>query len=114
MLLFEIKTIALFLATALAEIIGCYTAYLWLKQGESIWLLVPGGISLAIFAWLLTLHPAPAGRVYAAYGGIYIFTSIMWLWLVNGVKPTIWDVSGAAVAMLGMAIIMFSPRQMIN
>ncbi|MCO1336567.1 YnfA family protein [Microbulbifer sp. OS29] len=112
MLLFEIKTILLFLATALAEILGCYLPYLWLKQDKSMWLLVPGGLSLAVFAWLLTLHPAPAGRVYAAYGGIYIFSAIVWLWLVNGVKPTIWDVSGAAVAMLGMTIIMFSPKQM--
>ncbi|WP_444931884.1 YnfA family protein [Microbulbifer sp. SSSA002] len=113
MLPFEIKTIALFLLTALAEIVGCYMAYLWLKQDKSIWLLLPGAISLAIFAGLLTLHPAPAGRVYAAYGGIYIFSSIIWLWLVNGVKPTVWDLSGAGVAMLGMAIIMFAPEQRI-
>ena len=66
------KTLGLFVATALAEIIGCYLPYLWLKQDKSVWLLVPAAASLAIFAWLLTLHPAAAGRVYAAYGGVYI------------------------------------------
>ena len=67
-------------------------------------------MSLALFAWLLTLHPAAAGRVYAAYGGVYIFVAIFWLWIVDGIKPTQWDVIGAGVALLGMAIIMFSPR----
>ncbi|BBM02602.1 YnfA family protein [Microbulbifer sp. GL-2] len=110
--MFELKTIALFFITALAEIAGCYLPYLWIKHGMSAWLLLPGGISLALFVWLLTLHPTAAGRVYAAYGGIYIFTSIMWLWLVNGVKPTVWDITGACIAVIGMSIIMFSPRQM--
>lgn len=76
------------------------------------WLLVPAGISLAVFAWLLTLHPAAAGRIYAAYGGVYIGVAIIWLWLVEGIRPTGWDIVGAGVAMLGMAIIMFSPRQL--
>jgi len=67
-----VKTLLLFVATALAEIVGCYLPYLWLKQDRSIWLLVPGAASLALFAWLLTLHPTAAGRVYAAYGGVYI------------------------------------------
>lgn len=76
------------------------------------WLLVPAAISLAVFAWLLTLHPAAAGRIYAAYGGVYIGVAIIWLWLVEGIRPTGWDIVGAGVAMLGMAIIMFSPRQL--
>jgi len=105
-----LKTFALFAATALAEIIGCYLPYLWLKQGKSIWLLVPAAASLAIFAWLLTLHPTAAGRVYAAYGGVYVAMAILWLWLVDGIRPTHWDLLGAAVAMLGMAIIMLAPR----
>ncbi len=108
--MFEIKTILLFLVTAVAEIIGCYLPYLWLTQGKSAWLLIPAGLSLAVFAWLLSLHPVAAGRVYAAYGGVYIFVAILWLWGVDGIKPTIWDVVGSLVAMTGMAIIMFAPN----
>ena len=106
----ELKTLALFLITALAEILGCYLPYLWLKQDKSVWLLVPAAMSLALFAWLLSLHPSAAGRVYAAYGGVYIFVAIMWLWMVDGVTPTKWDVVGSVVAIAGMAIIMFAPR----
>jgi small multidrug resistance family-3 protein len=105
------NTLLLFVLTAIAEIVGCYLPYLWLREGKSIWLLVPAAISLAIFAWLLTLHPTAAGRIYAAYGGVYIGVAIIWLWLVDGIRPTGWDLLGAAVAMLGMAIIMFAPRQ---
>lgn len=105
-----IKTFALFALTAVAEIVGCYLPYLWLKQGKSVLLLIPAAASLALFAWLLSLHPTAAGRVYAAYGGVYIGTAIMWLWLVDGIKPTTWDVVGSVVAILGMAIIMFAPR----
>lgn len=75
-----VKILGLFIATALAEIIGCYLPYLWLKQDRSAWLLVPASLSLAAFVWLLSLHPHAAGRVYAAYGGIYIGVAIMWLW----------------------------------
>jgi small multidrug resistance family-3 protein len=106
----ELKTIALFCVTALAEIVGCYLPYLWLKEDKSIWLLVPAALSLAAFAWLLSLHPTASGRVYAAYGGVYIFVAILWLWGVDGIKPTVWDIVGACVALLGMSIIMFSPR----
>lgn len=106
----ELKTFALFVFTALAEIIGCYLPYLWLREGKSIWLLVPAAASLSLFAWLLTLHPTASGRVYAAYGGVYIFMAVLWLWQVDGIKPTVWDMVGSAVALLGMAIIMFAPR----
>ena len=106
----EIKTILLFLVTAVAEIVGCYLPYLWLTQGKSAWLLVPAGLSLAAFAWLLSLHPTAAGRVYAAYGGVYIFVAILWLWAVDGVRPTAWDLVGASVALVGMSIIMFAPK----
>jgi small multidrug resistance family-3 protein len=108
---FELKTLFLFLATAVAEIVGCYLPYLWIKQGRSAWLLIPAAASLALFAWLLTLHPTAAGRTYAAYGGVYIFTAVLWLWVVDGIRPTTWDVAGSAVALAGMAIIMFGPRQ---
>ncbi len=106
----EIKTVGLFFITAIAEIIGCYLPYLWLREGKTIWLLIPAAISLALFAWLLSLHPTAAGRVYAAYGGVYIFVSILWLWLVDGIRPAFWDFVGVSVALLGMAIIMFAPR----
>lgn len=100
------KILGLFILTALAEIIGCYLPYLWLKQDGSIWLLIPAAFSLALFAWLLTLHPSAAGRIYAAYGGVYISVAIMWLWLVDSVKPAVTDWLGVLVCLLGMAIIM--------
>jgi small multidrug resistance family-3 protein len=105
-----LNTVAIFLITAVAEIVGCYLPYLWLKEGKSIWLLVPAALCLAVFAWLLTLHPTAAGRVYAAYGGVYIFVAILWLWVVEGVKPTLWDIGGGLVALVGMAIIIFAPK----
>ncbi|WP_338364748.1 YnfA family protein [uncultured Pseudoalteromonas sp.] len=108
--MFEVKTIALFFLTALAEIIGCYLPYLWLKEDKSILLLIPAAMSLALFAWLLTLHPAAAGRVYAAYGGVYICVALLWLWAVDGVKLTMWDLVGGTVALIGMAIIIFAPK----
>nr|WP_205895777.1 YnfA family protein [Pseudomonas leptonychotis] len=107
-----LNTIGLFALTALAEILGCYLPYLWLKQGKSIWLLLPAAAALALFVWLLTLHPTATGRVYAAYGGVYVATAIVWLWLVDGIRPSHWDLLGAAVALLGMAIIMFAPRSL--
>lgn len=103
------NTFLLFVATALAEIVGCYLPYLWLRQDRSVVLLIPAAGSLALFAWLLTLHGAAAGRVYAAYGGVYIGVALAWLWVVDQVRPTAWDVAGAAVALAGMGIIMFQP-----
>ena len=105
-----LKTLPLFIATALAEIVGCYLPYLWLKQGKPVWLLVPAGLSLALFAWLLSLHPTAAGRVYAAYGGVYISVAMVWLMLVDKVRPTGWDWLGVSVSLLGMAIIVLGPR----
>jgi len=105
------KTFLLFVATALAEIIGCYLPYLWLKQGRSAWLLIPAFLSLALFAWLLTLHESAAGRVYAAYGGVYVGVALIWLWAVDQVRPTLWDVAGVGVALMGMMIIMFQPAR---
>jgi small multidrug resistance family-3 protein len=104
------KTLVLFVLTALAEIIGCYLPYLWLKKGASPWLLLPAALSLAVFAWLLTLHPNAAGRVYAAYGGVYITVALAWLWAVDGIRPSAWDVVGVLVSLVGMGIIMLAPR----
>jgi len=106
----ELKVVGLFFATAVAEIVGCYLPFLWLREGKPIWLLLPAAMSLALFVWLLTLHPTAAGRVYAAYGGVYILTAIIWLWTVDGIRPTLWDIVGASVAVVGMAFIMFAPR----
>ncbi|RJG04531.1 YnfA family protein [Noviherbaspirillum sedimenti] len=105
-----LKTFALFAVTALAEILGCYLPYLWLKQGHSAWLLVPAAFSLGAFAWLLTLHPQAAGRVYAAYGGVYVCVALAWLWAIDSVRPTVTDIIGVGVCLLGMTIIMFGPR----
>lgn len=106
-----VKTAFLFILTALAEIGGCYLVYLWLKKGASAWLLLPAALSLAAFAWLLTLHPHAAGRIYAAYGGVYITAAPGWLWAVDDVRPSLWDAAGVLVSLTGMAIIMFAPRQ---
>lgn len=105
-----LKTVGLFLLTALAEIVGCYLPWLWLRRDGSAWLLLPAAASLAVFAWLLTLHPTASGRVYAAYGGVYIGSALMWLWLVDGIRPSRWDLLGAGLCLLGMLVIMFGPR----
>ena len=104
------KIVGLFVLTALAEIAGCYLPYLYLKQGKTPWLLVPGALSLALFVWMLSLHPTAAGRTYAAYGGVYVAVAVFWLWWIDGVRPDRWDLIGAAVALLGMGIIAFGPH----
>ena len=106
-----LQALGLFVLTALAEVVGCYLPYLWLREGRSAWLLIPGAVSLALFAWLLTLHPSGAARTYAAYGGVYIAVAIFWLWGVEGARPTRWDLLGALVALIGMAIIVLGPRK---
>lgn len=102
------KVVGLFILTAVAEIAGCYLPYLWLRKGGATWLLVPGAVSLALFAWLLSLHPTAAGRTYAAYGGVYVTVAVIWLWWIDGVRPDRWDLLGAAVTLLGMSIIAFA------
>jgi len=95
----------LFVVTAVAEILGCYLAYLWLRHDRPAWLLFPAAVSLAVFAWLLSLHPGPAGRTYAAYGAVYVLTALAWLALVDGQPPDAWDLAGVVVSVLGMALI---------
>ncbi|PBJ82802.1 hypothetical protein CMZ84_11830 [Lysobacteraceae bacterium NML93-0399] len=104
------KTLALFVATAFFEILGCYLPWLWLRQNGSAWLLVPAALALAAFVWLLTLHPTASGRVYAAYGGVYVAVALLWLWRVDGIVPSRWDLVGAALCLCGMAVIMLAPR----
>ncbi len=105
------KTLALFVVTALAEIVGCYLFYYWLRKDGAAWLLVPGVAALVLFAWLLTLHPAASGRVYAAYGGVYIASALAWLWVVDGLAPTRWDTAGVALALAGTAVIVWGGWQ---
>ena len=102
-----IRLTGLFAITAIAEIVGCYLPWLVLRQGKSAWLFLPAMASLLIFAWLLTLHPTAAGRTYAAYGGMYIIVALIWLRVVEGVELTRWDLVGAIVTLIGMAIIAF-------
>lgn len=99
----------LFAVTALAEIMGCYLPWLVLRQGKPLYLLLPAVVALALFAWLLTLHPAAAGRTYAAYGGMYIAVALLWLRFVDGVSLTRWDIFGASIAHVGMAVIALQP-----
>ncbi|MCX5521071.1 YnfA family protein [Kaistia defluvii] len=104
-------TILIYVAAGLAEIAGCFAFWAWLRLGRSIAWLAPGMLSLALFAYLLTLvDSAAAGRAYAAYGGIYIALSILWLWIVEGARPDRWDLAGAALCLAGAAIILFAPR----
>lgn len=105
-----VKIFALFAATALAEIIGCYLPYLWLRHDRSAWLLLPASVSLALFVYLLSLHPHAAGRVYAAYGGVYIAIALLWLWAVDSVRPTWSDWLGMGVCLLGASIIIVGSR----
>ncbi len=104
-------SIAIYAAAALAEIAGCFAFWAWLRNGQSVWWLAPGMAALALFAFLLTRVDADmAGRAYAAYGGIYIAASLLWLWGAENVRPDRWDVIGGAVAIAGAAIILFGPR----
>lgn len=105
------KTALAYATAAFAEIGGCFSMWAWLRDGRSAWWLAPGLVSLGLFAWLLTLvDSVAAGRAYAAYGGVYICASLAWLWAIEGVRPDRWDILGAAVCLVGAAIIVFGPR----
>ncbi|WP_288378678.1 YnfA family protein [uncultured Massilia sp.] len=104
------RTAGLYFLTAIAELLGCYLPLLWLTGKGSIWLLLPAALSLAVFVWLLTLHPAASGRVYAAYGAVYIATAIGWLAVVDGVEPVWSDYLGVALALAGAAVIAHGHR----
>ncbi len=106
-----VTSLLAFAGAAIAEIAGCFTFWMWLRLGRSPWWLVPGMLSLAAFAYLLTLVGVDfAGRAYAAYGGIYIVTSLGWLWAVESRVPDQWDVTGATVCLIGAGIILLGPR----
>ncbi|MGG7564747.1 YnfA family protein [Rhodovulum sp. DZ06] len=104
-------TALLYPLAAAAEIAGCFAVWAWLRMGASPLWLLPGMASLAGFAWLLTMAPSDhAGRAYAAYGGVYIAASLAWLWLAEGRRPDPWDLAGAALCLLGAAVILWAPR----
>lgn len=106
------QTLIFFLLAALAEITGCYTFWMWLRLGKSIWWIVPGLLALIIFATALTkIDASNAGRAYAAYGGIYILSSLIWLQLVEGVQPDKWDFIGVVLSLLGTVVILFNPHR---
>lgn len=102
--------VGLYVITAVAEIAGCYSVYAWLRMEKPVWWLAPGMACLLLFAWLLSFHPGPAGRIYAAYGAVYIAASIVWMWAVEGHPPDRWDSVGTVVCLLGAAVIYFGPR----
>ncbi len=104
-----LRTLGLFFVTAIAEILGCYFPYLILTQHKSAWLWLPTAISLMAFVWLLTLHPAASGRIYAMYGGVYIVTALLWLRFVDGVSLTTWDVAGGVIVLMGAMVIILQP-----
>jgi len=105
------KTVLVYSAAAVAEIAGCFAFWAWLRLGQPVWWLIPGALSLMLFAYLLTLvDSAAAGRAYATYGGIYIVASLVWLWLIEGVRPDRWDLVGASICLIGAAVILWSPR----
>lgn len=104
--------LAIYTGAALAEIAGCFAFWAWARLDRPAWVLVPGGLALALFAWLLTLvDTTQAGRAYAAYGGIYIVSALLWLWAVEGVRPDRWDVGGAALCLAGAAVILLGPHR---
>lgn len=109
-----LSTFVLFLVTAVMEILGCYFPYLILNQGRSHWLWIPTALALGTFVWLLTLHPAASGRIYAAYGGIYIFTALLWLRYVDQVYLSRWDLMGGVVVLIGAAMIILQPQGLVR
>lgn len=104
------RTVGLFIITAIAEILGCYFPYLILNQGKSHWFWLPTVLSLAVFVWLLTLHPQASGRIYAMYGGVYICTAFMWLYWVDKMPLTRWDLFGAGLIFFGALLIISQPN----
>lgn len=105
------QTATAFAAAALLEIAGCFAFWAVVRLGRSALWLAPGAVALVLFAYALTfVQTDAAGRAYAAYGGIYIAASILWLWAIEGLRPDRWDLIGAALCLAGMSVILFGPR----
>ena len=106
------ESILIYIGAALAEIAGCFAFWAWLRMARSALWLVPGCASLIAFVYLLTrVDASNAGRAYAAYGGIYIASALLWLWIADGVRPDRWDFGGTALCLVGAAIIFFGPHR---
>lgn len=106
-----LTTAIVYAGAAVAEIVGCFAFWAWLRMDRTSWWLVPGIVALVAFAFLLTLAPSEnAGRAYAAYGGVYILASLLWLWIAEGHQPDKWDLTGGALAIVAATIILFAPR----
>ena len=104
-------TVLVYAAAALFEICGCFSVWAWLRLGRSAWWLVPGAVALGLFAWLLTrVESEAAGRAYAAYGGLYIVASLLWMWGAEGQRPDRFDAAGAALCLAGAGLILYGPR----
>ena len=107
----SVATLILYGGAALAEIAGCFAFWAWLRLGKSAIWLIPGMLALAVFAYLLARVDADfAGRAYAAYGGVYVASSLLWLWAVEGMRADRWDLAGAAMCLIGAAVIVWGPR----
>ncbi|MFP4003771.1 MAG: YnfA family protein [Alphaproteobacteria bacterium] len=105
------QTIAAYIGAAIAEIAGCFAFWAWARLDKPAWWIIPGLLSLSVFAYLLTfVESTAAGRAFAAYGGVYIASSLAWLWLVEGVRPDRWDLIGALICLAGAAVIIAAPR----
>lgn len=105
------KTAIWYVVATVSEIAGCFAFWAWLRMERSVWWLVPGVASLALFAWALTrVDTTSAGRAYAAYGGVYIVSALLWLWRVEKVRPDLWDLTGAAICLVGAGVILLGPR----
>ena len=103
-----------YIAAAVAEIAGCFAFWAWLRLGKSMYWILPGIVSLAVFALLLThIEALFAGRTFAAYGGVYIAASLLWLWVIEHQRPDKWDILGAIICITGAAVILFGQRQQI-
>jgi small multidrug resistance family-3 protein len=110
-----VQTALVYVGAAVAEIAGCFAFWAWLRLSASVWWLVPGVASLLLFAYLLTLVDSnAAGRAYAAYGGVYICASLLWLWAVESVRPDRWDTIGALVCLVGAVLIIYGPRSSVS
>jgi len=106
-----VKSILFFCLAAVCEIGGCFSFWAWARQHRSGWWILPGIVGLVLFAWVLTrVDAAFAGRAYAAYGGIYIAASLLWMWTVEHTAPDRFDLLGAACCLVGTGIILFAPR----
>jgi len=108
----HMQTAAIYIAAAFAEIAGCFAVWAWLRKDAAAWWLAPGALALGVFAYLLTrVDSAAAGRAYAAYGGVYIAATLVWLWAVEGTRPDRWDITGALICLIGASIILFAPHR---